>query len=281
MKLKRTMFLFLFLSIAIRSHSLANSSTDINTILMRSTFKITGKGSTGTAFFIGKPAGPNSKEVYYVLVTAAHVLKKISGDEATLLLRKKDGDSYIKADYVIKIRDKGIKLWTTHPSADVAVMYVPVPKNADMALVSANLIANDEILEKFEIHPGDRLACLGYPLGMEGNEAGFPILRSGYIASYPLVPIDKVKTFLLDFNVFEGNSGGPVYFTDSNRNYGGSTHIGKIRFLVGLVSKQRIAKEQIRSYGEVRNLDHKLGLAIVIHGKLIKEAISMLPSEPQ
>ena len=30
---------------------------------------------------------------------------------------------------------------------------------------------------------GDELLCLGYPLGAEANDAGFPILRSGKIAS--------------------------------------------------------------------------------------------------
>jgi S1-C subfamily serine protease len=252
---------------------------DINTVLMRSTFKLAGKGMTGTAFILGKPIPSEPEIASFVMVTAAHVLNQMSGDEATLFLRKKDGDTYKKGGLAIKIREGAKPLWTAHPSADVAVMYVRLPKAADIALVSTDLIATDDTLRQFEIHPGDRLSCLGYPLGAEG-EAGFPILRSGYIASYPLLPTKTVKTFLFDFNVFEGNSGGPVYFVESNRTYGGATRIGTIQFVVGLVSQQRLATEEIKSLAETRLQRHQLGLAVVIHGGLIREALDLLPAEP-
>lgn len=236
----------------------------------------------GTAFILGKPAPSDPKQSYFVMVTAAHVLHLMKGEQAVLYLRKKDGDTYSKASFPIRIRERESPLWKTHPSADVAVMYIALPKEADLRLVSTDLIATDEILRKFEIHPGDRLSCLGYPLGAEANEAGFPILRSGQIASYPLVPTKSVKAFLFDFNVFEGNSGGPVYFVESNRGYGGSIHIGgPVEFLVGLVSEQKVAEEQIRSLTEMRTQRHQLGLAVVIHGALIREALDLLPSEPK
>jgi hypothetical protein len=37
---------------------------------------------------------------------------------------------------------------------------------------------------------------------------GFPILRAGRIASYPILPTADTKTILLDFPVLPGNSGG-------------------------------------------------------------------------
>jgi hypothetical protein len=132
-------------------------------------------------------------------------------------------------------------------------------------------------LKQFEVHAGDRLSCLGYPYGAEANDAGFPILRSGHIASYPLTPTKNVKTFFFDFNVFEGNSGGPVYLLDSNRVYEGSTHIGTVQFLVGLVSEQTVFEEEIKALSEKRTLRHQLGLATVIHAALIREALDLLP----
>jgi hypothetical protein len=131
------------------------------------------------------------------------------------------------------------------------------------------------------LHPGDRLACLGYPLNNESNDVGFPVLRSGYIASYPLIPTATVRNFLFDFNVFEGNSGGPVYFVESNRAYGNSINIGTVQFLVGLVSEQRVAQEQIKSLNELRLERYRLGLAVVIHAALIREALDLLPPAPK
>jgi hypothetical protein len=261
--------------------AMAEGPMEINTILMRSTFKIAGNGSTGTAFILGKPTPTQPTRAYYVMVTAAHVLDRMSGGQATVFLRIKEGDTYKKAPYPIKIRDGEKPLWVTHPSADVAVMYIALPEQADIALVSTDLIATDDMLQKFEIHPGDRLFCLGYPLGAEANDAGLPILRAGYVASYPLIPTKTVKSFLFDFNVFEGNSGGPVYFVDSNRAFGGGVNIGTFQFLVGLVSEQKVAEEQIKSLTEMRTQRHQLGLAVVIHGALIREALELLPSAPK
>jgi len=115
---------------------------------------------------------------------------------------------------------------------------------------------------------------------MESNDAGFPILRSGYIASYPIIPATAIRSFLFDFNVFEGNSGGPVYFVESNRAYGGAINIGTVQFLIGLVSEQRVAEEQIKSLNELRLERHRLGLAVVIHAALIREALNLLPAAP-
>jgi len=117
---------------------------------------------------------------------------------------------------------------------------------------------------------------LGFPFGAEANEEGFPILRSGRVASYPLVPSTKTKTFLLDFEVFKGNSGGPVFLYDRNRIYGGSIHIGTTNFLLGLVSKEGEMTEQVKSIDQTVIKRHRLALAEVVHASLIREAIERL-----
>lgn len=259
----------------------AQATMDINTVLMRSTFMLSGEGSTGTAFILGRPSKTDSTRAHYVLVTAAHVLNAMRGERAVLNLRSRSGDTFSKLPVTIPIRRGTDKLWTQHPLVDVAVMYVALPEGADIQLLPTDLLATDDILKQFEIHPGDRLSCLGYPLNAEANDAGFPVLRSGQISSYPLVPMTVVKTILFDFNVFEGNSGGPVYFVDSNRVYGGSTNIGQVHFLIGLVSEQKFAEEQIQSLREIRKERYQLGLAVVIPAQFIRDTIGMLPEPKQ
>ena len=265
---------FFFISFVI-----AEETFEINTFLMRSTFKIIGENSIGTVFILGKPCKENPDKAYYVLITATHVLANMKGDKATLFLRKKINNLYEKLPWEISIRKEGKNLWINHPEVDVSAMYIALPIDIDIALLLIGILADDETFNKFEIHPGDELLCLGYPFSAEANKAGFPILRSGKIASFPIVPAKETKSFLFDFEVFKGNSGGPVYFVQSTaRAYGGATHIGTIQFIAGLVSEEHIITEEITSLYEKQMKVYPLALAKVIHASFIKETIEMLPS---
>ncbi|MHB8886256.1 MAG: S1 family peptidase [Methylovirgula sp.] len=250
---------------------------ELNTILMESTYLIYGptkgdptKTSFGTAFLMGKPT-PDKTKHYYVLITAAHVFDGINGDIATLKLREKQSDgSYRPKPWNIKIRENGIPLYVKPADADVAALYVNMPDDLGVKILPTALLADDDVLKKFELHPGDELFCLGFPL-LVSSQAGFPILRSGTIASYPLVPTALNKGFYFDFRIFEGNSGGPVYFVDYGRTYGGRTHLGEIdQFVVGLVTSQLISK----LYNNQR-----LELALVVPSSYILETIKLLPME--
>ncbi len=259
----------------------AEDSFDLNTILMRSTFKLkeeTEGGLIGTAFILGNPMKEDPKGAYYVLITATHVLDHMKGDEVTLFLRKKTGNSYKKIPFSIPIRHRKKDLWVRHPEVDVCAMYVSLPKDIDIAPLPIGSLADDEVFEKFEIHPGDELLCLGYPFSAEANPAGFPILRSGKIASFPIIPAKETKYFLFDFEVFPGNSGGPVYFVESGRAYAGGMHVGKIQFIAGLVSQEYKVTEEIKSVYEEQKKTYPLALAKVIHASFIRETIELLPS---
>jgi len=266
-------FLFVLLNIQVFSQK----NFELNTILMNSTFRIQGSGKTGTVFIIGRPSKKDSAKAFYVLVTANHVLADIKTDQAILYLRKEIDTVYSLYPYLIKIRNNGNPLWVKHPDADVAAMYVSLPSDVKINLLPTYFLATDSLISEFEIHPGDDLYCLGYPYGVSASEAGFPILRSGIISSYPLLPSKEIKTFLFDFRVFGGNSGGPVYFIGANRNYKGGVHIGVVRFIMGLVSKQKMIQEEIKSMDETTTKEHPLGLAIIVPATFIRGTINLLP----
>jgi hypothetical protein len=281
------------------SISMANEF-EINTTLMHYTFRIegpTGKPKEvtfGTCFIMGIPEADKPSKAEPVLVTAAHVLENISGEKANIYLRQKLAEGkFKKVPHELQIRKGNKPLWVRHPEADIAVMKVSLPsfvsKQAEeMPMLSTNLLADDKMMEKYEIHPGDQLLCLGYPLGVEANPFGFSILRSGRIASYPLTPARDIKSFLFDFEIFEGNSGGPVYFVDKGRSYSGTTHLGEeIRFVVGIVTEQKfgfrtsIATEKSRERNSVR-IDterEELKLAVIVPAHFIKETLNLLTTK--
>jgi hypothetical protein len=255
---------------------------------MRSTFKIVGEnGKGGTVFILGKPeptsSGSKENFSYFVLVTAAHVLDDISGNSAIVFLRLKEGDKYIKTPYLYQIRQDGKPLWVKHPEADIAAMFIHLPSDNGVILISYDLLATDKLLEEYQIYPGRQIKVLGYPLGIESNVAGFPILRAGSIASFPLVPAHEQKTFLVDFRVFEGNSGGPVYFHDTNWHKRGSGMIMapvEVQMILGLVSKQVSMTETTQSYMHETKQKYPLSIAEVVQAALIKETIDLLPPKP-
>lgn len=254
-----------------------NEYFEINTQLMEATFEIVGpsakqQGATsgGTVFLMGKPLSDNSAS--YVLITATHVLEEIAGDTAKIFFRwRNDDGSYGQRDYEFAIRENGKALYVKHKDVDVAAMYMRMPiEFQKVKLLSIDLIGTDEWLKKFEVHPGDELICLGYPLFAAGQH-GYPILRSGKIASYPLVPAKDQKNWLFDFRIFPGNSGGPVYFADRNRLYGGATHVGEtIQFLAGLITQQ---------VNSTIFKDKDLSLGVVIPAVFIRETLDLLPKE--
>lgn len=258
----------------------AEAPTDFATVLMRSTFKIEGGSTLGTVFVIGAPDPASPGRARYVLITATHVLRDIPGALAVLHLRRKRGSGFERLPVQIPIRDNGRPLWTAHAALDVAVMPVALPLEADLPLASTDMLASDDILASLEIRPGDTLVALGFPYGAESNDAGFPILRSARISSYPILPTAETKTLLLDVPVFPGNSGGPVFLYAENRVMGGGTHIGTSQCLVGVVSEERTLDEKLTGIDEVTVKKHRLGLAVVVHAAFVRQLVSRLFPQP-
>ncbi len=258
---------------------------ELNTALMQSTFQIMGpvspgKRTFGTFFVLVRPFPEKPKEGRFVLVTAAHILKKIQGEFATVMFRRKLGHSgWQQLPLRLRIREGNNKLWKAHPNADVAVMYISMPEGFSESKLGTTMLVEDAWLAEYELHPGDELNCLGYPLGAQANPFGFPILRSGKIASYPLLPTSETKVFLFDFEVFPGNSGGPVYLVQEGRYYGGKFNLGtRIHAIVGLVSQDRSLTEKTEGVFSTEERRYPLGIALVVHASLIKETIRLLPS---
>jgi len=291
-------FAIVLLSLCGSGSPAAGDSLEINTALMHWTFRISGpaaevgKTEVGTVFVVGEAMTNQPSMGRYVMVTAAHVLSDITGDKATLDLRSKnDKGRYQPVPYEVRIRESGKDLWKKHPKADVAAMYVALPSFMQRhgAMLGAGLLVDDKKMLEFEIHPGDELLCLGFPNGQTANDMGFPILRSGKIASYPLTPAKDIGPFLYDFEVFEGNSGGPVYFSQTGRLYGGGVHADvTIQFIAGLVSQQKSTIERrvtpieitkTRRRIEVQEEEERLRIGVVVPAEFITETLVMLRDE--
>jgi hypothetical protein len=250
---------------------------DLDTQMMRATVKIGHAKSTAAGFILCRPDPADGEGRQFILVTAAHFFEESRENEIMVYFRKKEAEGvYKKLLTKLVIRTDGKPRWTKHASEDTAVMTIKPPQDVDLSNVPVDLLATDESLKKYRIRPGDTVSCLGYPHAVEANEGGFPILRSGPIASYPLLPTRTNKTFLVSADVFEGNSGGPVYFTKPNRPVAGQKR-QEVRMVLGLVSAQHFLDEEAKMVYGTTKLRHRLGLGIVVHASFIRETIERLP----
>jgi hypothetical protein len=156
-------------------------------------------------------------------------------------------------------------------------MRISFRNDSDTPELSTSILATDEYFSDMQITPADQLRVIGYPLGFEGL-SGFGIVRSAPIASFPLHPAEKIKTYLLDFPVFPGNSGGPVFIAESSRQLrdGAMDSVSTFR-IMGLVSQELSQSESVKSLTEMTVRQHRLGLAVVVHSALILETIALLP----
>jgi hypothetical protein len=113
------------------------------------------------------------------------------------------------------------------------------------------------------------MMALGFPRGLAANQAGFPILRAGRVASFPVAPAKIFPTFLLDFSVFPGNSGGPVFMAQAPRRHVGAAG-APTQFIAGLLTQQ------------VELNNERLEIGIVTHAKYIRETIARVgdPAAP-
>ena len=159
----------------------AEEYVDLNAVLMESTFRLQGitvqdSVLIGTVFIFDLPCQGDSDKA--VLVTSHHFLDSLRGDRALLGLRRKAVDgTWAEHPWWIEIRRRGKPLWVRHKDVDVAAICVPLPDFMEIPLRSIELLADERTFQKYEIHPGDELMCLGYSSvnGVHGR-GGFPIL---------------------------------------------------------------------------------------------------------
>ena len=222
-----------------------------------------GTRTVGTGFLIDAPRADGTPRV--VLVTAGHVLDRMPRQDARIGWRVPLSDgSWRFTPSPLTIRDEeGEPLWTSHPDHDVAVMSIEAPEAFARAAIPQGRLADGYTYARFDVAPADEMMSLGFPRGLSANRAGFPILRVGRIASYPLSPVVAFPTFLVDFTVFPGNSGGPVFMTGASRRRPGVPE-PEHPFIAGVLTQQ------------VEMDSERLGIGVVVHANYIREAIELL-----
>lgn len=240
---------------------------------VHATFKVFNEGSTATGFVVRVKPAADGQPARYVLASAAHTFERMKGDTCKLILRapKPDG-TFNRNEITLEVRKDGKNLWTRHKDADIAVLDYTPPTGYENNAIALENIATDEDL-KTRVPAGTYVRLLCYPAQFEANGAGFPILRHGVIASFPITPAALQKTFMIDFTTFAGDSGGPVFSVLDAANPGPG--MPGILHLVGVVISQQWSDEKIKvSDREDKIIRHPFGLGTAVNSHLLRELLS-------
>jgi len=163
------------------------------------------KRMVGTGFLVSIPHSDGPPEI--VLVTAAHVFEKMPNPEVRIGWRIKTAQGlWVFAPGTLTIRSAEGPLWTKHPTQDIAVLSLNVSAATANTAIPLSLLADEVTFSSDRIQIGDEMMTLGYPHGLSANAQGFPILRAGKVASYPVGPSTTYPTFLIDLTAVPGNS---------------------------------------------------------------------------
>ena len=216
------------------------------------------KRMVGTGFLVSVPRADGSEEI--VMVTAAHVFDKMLAPTVRVGWRaKNDKGEWIYAPAGLTIRSDSGPLWTRHPTQDIAVLSIVIPPSSAAKAIPLSLLADETVFGSDRIIIGDEVQTLGYPHGLSANVQGFPILRFGRVASYPIGPSTSQPTFLVDLTAVPGNSGGPVFVGDEP---------GQKGFVAGVLIKQ------------VEDAKERLELGVVADSSFVRKTIMMNKLKP-
>ena len=247
---------------------------DFTTAMIQATVAVAGAPGgpavVGTGILVSDPAPDGTPRV--VLVTARHVIQNIGGAAVQIGLHLKNADGTWRKEWRAEPSADGERLlWARHPTYDVAVLPVTVPPEVAAAAIPVSWFADGDTFARQDVQPGDTVEALGYPAGYASDGRGFPILRVGHIASYPLTPAAD-GTFLVDVPVISGNSGGPVF--TRRRTGRGPALAGALgpqpdEFVAGIVAQQIVPGGQ------------SINLGLVVHALYVRQTLQLLDQPSQ
>ncbi|MEI8020500.1 MAG: serine protease [Schlesneria sp.] len=263
MTVRITQMLILIFLILVTRETLADDPVEE---LLQATFRIADREHSGTCFLISPKDVDAANPRRLILATAAHVMEQMAGNVCELILREETEDHlYLRRPMTITVRNDGKPLWTRHPDIDIATIFIDLPENVAAKPIPIEQLANEAQVVDKTVRVGRETWIPCYPAKLEANEAGWPVLRKGSIASHPLTPVKSTKTMLIDYRAFGGDSGSPVAMVVNDQ-----------LLVVGVVLGMHRQTDRSSLPFEERTMHTPLGLSIVGQAAFLHETIDLM-----
>ena len=221
------------------------------------------------------------------LVTAKHVFYNPAEnwEPSYVLVRfswfeNRPVDEYLGV--MVPLKENGRPVWVAHPDPDVDLAYVPLsvtPQEAGRSALQAIVLS--QFAGPAETYEAAPVLVLGYPAAVGADVQVRALVRQGLVAG---VAPDKpaAKPFLIDANIFPGNSGGPVLYLPTGIDPAGRLLPGgSVKFL-GLVSQTRTQSTLIATSKSQPSQTvplNFLGIGVIEPAQRVRELVLTPPPE--
>ena len=226
--------------------------------MMWSTYPVATPKGAATGFIIRRHHSIFQKKRELVMITSNHVLETLGGGPLLLVLRSGRVGSKVAPLFLLIMppTEEAKSFYVTHPLHDISAFKLYLPPEVEEIAETKSFVDEDMLNDQVTpLHTGMEVGFLGYPDVLPGTEGGFPVLRSGRVASYPVEGECSGGRFLINSDVYAGDSGAPVIWIRHARR----------PKLVGMVI-QRVGPE-------ARSFSH---LAVAVNAEVIRQTLQML-----
>lgn len=236
----------------------------------------------GTGFMVGRLEEGSTDRYTIYIITNKHVVK----DFNSLMVRFNNAESVGVKDLAMPLIQGGKKLYSEHPKADADIVAIQILPGAIVAnrLKLSFLKLEEHMLtlaqmQKTGVNEGTLVYALGFPMNLMNEKIKAPICRIGCISRIAdaFVEPDKTDTYLVDAQVFPGNSGGPVFNRPEIVSIEGTPNNHSCN-LIGVLSASVTYQEPLisKQTGRVRMIqEENSGLTIVHPVDRIKEVVEL------
>lgn len=179
--------------------------------MMWSTYLVGSEKGMGAGFVVFRPDPHEPDGVVPVMVTAAHLLEAAGKCPLFIGTRMPDAQGGARITLVEFQPKRGSqRFYVRHPQHDIAAFEMHIPKEA-VSMVALPSFVNDTARSSKLLRVGDEVSFVGFPEVLPEMEGLFPVLRTGRVASYPVGSAQAGGLFVINADVYPGDSGAPVY----------------------------------------------------------------------
>lgn len=228
--------------------------------MMWSTYALATQKGDATCFIVRDPRTVLDGDEGAVVFTSTHVLDSVGDGPVIISLRLRNDQAEEEGVVLLgfvppKARGKET-FYVRHPRQDLAAFSLHIPPEFAWLVSTHSSLTRGTVLGKGSLlHAGEEVSFLGFPEVLPGTGGAFPILRSGRVASYPVGTSQARGRFLINADVYPGDSGAPVFLANGR---------GKPR-LAGVIT-QRIGNTS-------SSFSH---LAVAVDADVIRETLELL-----
>lgn len=227
--------------------------------MMWSTYPLATLKGSATGFIINHRDSLSPGNRMPVVFTSAHLVETMGKGPLLIGVRRAGEANDVETALLVFIPPKSTgkeRFYVRHPQYDVVAFALHLPEELQGSELMSSFLDERMLARsgKF-LRSGAEVSFFGYPEVVPGTEGGFPVLRSGRVASHPLGTSLAHGRFLINSDVYPGDSGAPVIMT------GGGRHPRVVGMII-----QRIGPES-------QNFAH---FAIAVDADALRETLKLL-----